>query len=130
MFGKLFGRPITWIIMILGIVALIVLLGGCARRACVPPVDRTIVSSGVAAANQTLDWAKNNLADTADVRLLTGQIASCRDSLQACGDACAASRAADAATISAARAATNMWRIITGILAVILAGVGVRKIIK
>ncbi len=106
------------------------MLSGCARNTDVPHADQTIVAAGVTAANETLDWATNNLSDTADIRVLTGQIASCRDSLQACGDACDQSRAQQRAELSAAHAKTNMWRIIAGALAALLVGVGVRKFTK
>ena len=108
----------------------ILLLFGCTRADNTPAPEQAIVSSGVAAANETLDWAANNLPDTADVRVLTGQITSCRDSLSACGDACASEREKHRAELSAARAKTNMWRVIAAVLVAMLAIIGVKKIIK
>jgi len=122
-------REIIVFIVVMFVFGAILLLSGCARNTETMP-EQTIVSSGVAAANETLDWAKNTLADTSENRVLVGQIVSCRDSLSACGDACAAAREKYNTELSAAHAKTNMWRIIAAVLVAILAIVGVLKLKK
>ena len=126
-------RVVCDIVLFVGVmlmVGIILLLSGCARHGDDIMPEQTIVSSGIAAANETLNWATNNLPDTADVRVLTGQIASCRDSLSACGDACASAREKYRAELSAARTKTNMWRVIAAVFVAILAAIGVKRIIK
>lgn len=128
-FWRLLRQPMSWTVIMVAAV-LLLLLAGCARNVEPPYADQTVVSAGVSAANETLDWATNNLPDTADIRLLMGQIVACRDSLQACGDTCAQGRKQQRAELSAAHAKTNMWRTIAAALAVILAGVWVSKLRK
>ena len=122
-------RDITIFMVAMFIFGAALLLSGCARHTETMP-EQTIVSSGVTAANETLDWAKNNLADTSENRVLMGQIVSCRDSLSACGDACAAAREKYSAELSAAHAKTNMWRVIAAALVATLVIIGVLKLKK
>lgn len=78
-----------------------VLLSGCARKT---PTE-TIIDNHIEHINQVLDYAQNNIIQTADVMLLEGELKSCQIALKDV-------RESHRLEIDSMRTKVNYWRAI------------------
>lgn len=65
----------------LGKILLVLLLAGCAKE--VTPIEE-VTTPAIKTVEEALDYAKNNITETEDTRLLTANLEACHGALVSC----------------------------------------------